>query len=199
SRIPTSVDLPLSDECKRILGFAAEESESLGHSYIGTEHLLLGILRETTCRAAGLLMARGIRLEDFREEVRGTGEPKPVSMTPPRFAGEAGLAYWLRQSFDKESPIARGHLAKAMTCAGSKQWDEARSELQIFLDAMVEGISERPQGAEVLAPMIAGLDWKRAPSEIHTGLPDAEDFRFRLHFTLLLANLLHERRKRLEG
>ncbi len=44
--IPTSVDLPLSNECKHILAYAAEESERLAHQVIGTEHLLLGILRE---------------------------------------------------------------------------------------------------------------------------------------------------------
>src|SRR5881409_1581098 len=45
-RVPTSADLPLSSECKRILAYAAEEAERLNHQHIGTEHLLLGILRE---------------------------------------------------------------------------------------------------------------------------------------------------------
>ena len=53
--IPTSVDLPLSEECKHILAFAAEEAERLGHVHIGTEHLLLGILREENGLAAKLL------------------------------------------------------------------------------------------------------------------------------------------------
>src|ERR1700761_2224044 len=44
--IPTSVDLPLSNECKRVLAYAAEEAERLAHKHIGTEHLLLGLLRE---------------------------------------------------------------------------------------------------------------------------------------------------------
>ena len=42
----TSIDIPLSDECKRILSNTAEESTELGHSHIDTSHLLLGILRE---------------------------------------------------------------------------------------------------------------------------------------------------------
>jgi len=45
-RISTSVEVPLSAECKRILNMAAEEAERLGHKHVGTEHLLLGILRE---------------------------------------------------------------------------------------------------------------------------------------------------------
>ncbi len=45
-KVSTSVDLPLSNECKRVLAYAAEEAERLSHRHIGTEHLLLGLLRE---------------------------------------------------------------------------------------------------------------------------------------------------------
>src|SRR5450631_4119572 len=38
-KVSTSVDLPLSDECKRVLAYAAEEAERLSHKHIGTEHL----------------------------------------------------------------------------------------------------------------------------------------------------------------
>ena len=41
-KVSTSVDLPLSNECKRVLAYAAEEAERLSHRHIGTEHLLLG-------------------------------------------------------------------------------------------------------------------------------------------------------------
>jgi ATP-dependent Clp protease ATP-binding subunit ClpC len=44
--VSTSVDLPLSADCERVLAYAAEEAEGLGHKHIGTEHLLLGLLRE---------------------------------------------------------------------------------------------------------------------------------------------------------
>ncbi len=52
---PTSVDLPLSNESKRVLAYAAEEAEGLAHKHIGTEHLLLGLLREKKSFAAQLL------------------------------------------------------------------------------------------------------------------------------------------------
>jgi ATP-dependent Clp protease ATP-binding subunit ClpC len=54
-KVSTSVDLPVSDECKRILGYAAEEADKLSHRFIGTEHLFLGVLREQDCFAAKLL------------------------------------------------------------------------------------------------------------------------------------------------
>src|SRR5215208_4586706 len=45
-KVSTSVEIPFSAETKRVLQFAAEEADRLLHNYIGTEHLLLGILRE---------------------------------------------------------------------------------------------------------------------------------------------------------
>lgn len=68
-RISTSVELPLSAECKRILNMAAEEAERLGNKHVGTEHFLLGILREKDSWAARLLRDRGLFLEDLREQI----------------------------------------------------------------------------------------------------------------------------------
>lgn len=72
-KISTSVDLPLSNECKRVLAYAAEEAERLGHKHVGTEHLLLGLLREEGCLAQQILMERGIRLETVREGLANIG------------------------------------------------------------------------------------------------------------------------------
>lgn len=78
-RVPTSADLPLSSECKRILAYAAEEAERLNHQHIGTEHLLLGILREENSLAAQLLWERGVRLNAVREELARA----PIAAEPP--------------------------------------------------------------------------------------------------------------------
>jgi hypothetical protein len=64
----TSVDLPLSNESKRVLAYGAEEAERLGHRHIGTEHLLLGLLREEGCFAAAMLRERGMSLEKLRDK-----------------------------------------------------------------------------------------------------------------------------------
>ena len=68
-KVSTSVDLPLSQECKRVLNYAAEEAERLSHKHIGTEHLLLGLLREEKSFAAEILHERGLRLSTLREEL----------------------------------------------------------------------------------------------------------------------------------
>jgi ATP-dependent Clp protease ATP-binding subunit ClpC len=68
-RIPQSVELPLAPETKRVLAFSHEESERLQHRHIGTEHLLLGLLREDRSLAAEILYERGLRLNGVREEI----------------------------------------------------------------------------------------------------------------------------------
>ena len=62
-----SVDLPLSNESKRVLKYAADEADRLGHRHIGTEHLLLGLLREEKSFAAKLIREHGVTLESLRE------------------------------------------------------------------------------------------------------------------------------------
>lgn len=80
----TSVDLPLSNEAKRVLVFGAEEADELGHRHIGTEHLLLGLLREETCFAAVLLGEHGVRLASVRETVRQIPAYDPATFAYPR-------------------------------------------------------------------------------------------------------------------
>src|SRR5213596_2981881 len=75
-KVSTSVDLPLSHECKRVLAYGAEEAERLNHKHIGTEHLLLGLLREEKCFAAEILHERGLRLSTIREELARSSQEK---------------------------------------------------------------------------------------------------------------------------
>jgi ATP-dependent Clp protease ATP-binding subunit ClpA len=76
--VSTSVDMPLSNESKRILEYAAEEAERLSHRHIGTEHLLLGILREEDCFATELLKKQGLSLSAIREELSKHPQPEGV-------------------------------------------------------------------------------------------------------------------------
>jgi Clp amino terminal domain, pathogenicity island component/NTF2 fold immunity protein len=85
-RVATSVDLPLSNESRRILGYAAEEAERLKSPQIGPEHLLLGILREEESAAAQVLSGRGLKLNVVREEVARAPMPQVSTGTPPGFA-----------------------------------------------------------------------------------------------------------------
>ena len=68
-KVSTSVEIPFSTETKRVLQHAAQEADRLLHNQIGTEHLLLGILREDRSVAALILAEKGMRLNGVREDV----------------------------------------------------------------------------------------------------------------------------------
>ena len=61
--------LPQTPRAKKVIEYAIEEARSLNHNYVGTEHILLGILRETEGIAAQVLMSVGLKLEEVRQEV----------------------------------------------------------------------------------------------------------------------------------
>lgn len=66
--LPTNQDLPLSNEAKRVLGYAAEEAKELASEQVGTEHVFLGLLRAKTGLAANLLNEHGVKISTVREE-----------------------------------------------------------------------------------------------------------------------------------
>lgn len=68
-RLSTSIEIPFSVEVKRALGFAAEEADRLHHGHIGTEHLLLGLIREERSMAAAILRENGLELQKVRDAI----------------------------------------------------------------------------------------------------------------------------------
>ena len=66
-RVATSVDLPMSQGCKTALAYAAEEADRLSHRLIGTDHLLLGLLRDGESFAAQILHQFGLSLDEVRQ------------------------------------------------------------------------------------------------------------------------------------
>ena len=65
----TMGQLPFTPRAKKVLELSMEEAQNLGHNYIGTEHLLLGLIKENEGIAAKVLTNLGVKLEDVREEV----------------------------------------------------------------------------------------------------------------------------------
>ncbi len=83
-------ELPYTTRAKKVLEFAMSEARDLNHSYVGTEHLLLGLLREEKGIAAQVLNSVGITLEDGRAETLkvlgsdvGPSEPAGIGGGPP--------------------------------------------------------------------------------------------------------------------
>src|SRR6202451_3440086 len=61
--------LPKTPRAKKVIEYSIEEARNLNHNYVGTEHLLLGLLREQEGVAAHGLVELGVKLEEVREEV----------------------------------------------------------------------------------------------------------------------------------
>jgi len=79
NKISTNVDLPLSEDGKRALVYGAEEADRLNHRHIGTEHLLLGLLRNKKFASAEFLSRFEVSLESLRKRVESLG-----NLTSPR-------------------------------------------------------------------------------------------------------------------
>lgn len=78
-------EITVSPRTKRVIELAIDESRKLGHSHVGTEHLLLGIVREGGSIATGILQSLGVALEKVREQVIATlAEPPDARQTPAR-------------------------------------------------------------------------------------------------------------------
>lgn len=77
-RISTAVEVPLTEECRKVLNLAGEEADRLGHRHIGTEHVLVALIRVEGSLAAKLLRKRGLKPEAIREQLAKT--PHSVSV-----------------------------------------------------------------------------------------------------------------------
>jgi ATP-dependent Clp protease ATP-binding subunit ClpC len=83
--------LPQTPRAKKVIEYSMEEARNLNHNYVGTEHILLGLLREQEGVAAQVLMNLGLKLEEVREEVLNLLGPGQLRPRPDR-AGPAGKA-----------------------------------------------------------------------------------------------------------
>jgi ATP-dependent Clp protease ATP-binding subunit ClpC len=148
-KVSTSVELPFSEESKRALNNAAEESERLSNKHIGTEHILLGLLREEKSIAAEILRDHGLRPGIIREELsRGSSDKhaqnrskEPLSLVEfSRDLTEAANNDALDPLIGRENEIER---MIQILCRRTKNNPVLIGEPGVGKTAIVEGLAQR--------------------------------------------------------
>jgi ATP-dependent Clp protease ATP-binding subunit ClpC len=148
-KISTSVELPLAPETKRVLAFAHEESDRLQHRHIGTEHLLLGLLREERSMAAEILYERGLRLNAVREEVsrQAGGDPRAAQKKETPHLAEFSRDLTDDAANDKLDPLvgreAEIERVVQILCRRTKNNPVLIGEPGVGKTAIVEGLAQR--------------------------------------------------------
>jgi ATP-dependent Clp protease ATP-binding subunit ClpC len=145
---PEGPDLPYTSRAKKVLELAMSEARELNHSYVGTEHLLLGLLREEKGIAAQVLGDSGVSLEQARAEtLRLLGSDMPSSAkggTP-----QAG-APTPRSGEKKSKTPALDHFCRDLTqLAGEGQLDPTIGRQQ-EIERVIEVLSRRKKNNPVL-------------------------------------------------
>ncbi|MEO9019301.1 MAG: Clp protease N-terminal domain-containing protein, partial [Gemmatimonadaceae bacterium] len=109
-------DLPYTSRAKKVLELAMAEARELNHSYVGTEHLLLGLLREEKGIAAQVLTDAGINLDEARKEtLRLLGTEMPQGGSAPATAGGAPAAPPAAKGEKKSKTPALDHFCRDLT------------------------------------------------------------------------------------
>jgi ATP-dependent Clp protease ATP-binding subunit ClpC len=149
--------MPQTPRAKKAIEYAVEESRNLGHNYIGTEHLLLGLLREHDGIAAQVLMGLGIAIEQTRKEVvdlLGAGSGAQAARPATRGPYVAPTPTW------HQSPGARRVIAYAAEEARNLNHNQVGTQhLLLGLLREADGV-----GAQVLIKL--GLDLDKVREEV---------------------------------
>ena len=158
--------LPQTPRAKKVIEYAIEEARSLNHNYVGTEHILLGLLRETEGIAAQVLMGLGLKLEDVRQEVLNllganvdqdnadlgmkmgpavAGRPRPKSKTPALDSFGRDLTQ-LATDGELDPVIGRKNEIERLIqilCRRTKNNPVLLGEAGVGKTAIVEGLSQQ--------------------------------------------------------
>jgi len=166
-RISTSVEVPLTAECKKVLTLAAEASERLGHRLVETEHIPIGILRVEASLAAQILTSRGVKPGPIQEQLAKAPSPSyqgsatvSASLTLNSFL--AGLK-WL----NSEELISFFAINAEFVDACGKRWN--RGEIWKEFETLFAPYAKRNASyvfeatlAETRELFVANVLWKNA-------------------------------------
>ncbi len=146
----SGVDLPYTSRAKKVLELAMGEARELNHSYVGTEHLLLGLLREEKGIAAQVLTEAGVNLEAARAEtLRLLGTEMPQGGTPSPQAGAAPAAAGAKGEKKSKTPALDHFCRDLTTLAAEGQLDPTIGRFK-EIERVMEVLSRRKKNNPVL-------------------------------------------------
>ena len=155
----THVNVPLSNEGKRILAHGAEEANGLNHKHIGTEHLLLGILCEDKCRAARVLRKMGLKLERVRAEIAETAQRLGVPGSGLGVGAVPGLGSGLGSGIGSGSTrFEPGVRAIGMVQVNATEF-MLTQHTRTLMPRIGEAISVQDEGLEPITYRIRDIVW----------------------------------------
>jgi ATP-dependent Clp protease ATP-binding subunit ClpC len=147
-------ELPYTSRAKKVLEFAMAEARELNHSYVGTEHLLLGLLREEKGIAAQVLNSLGISLEEARAEtlkVLGSdmGPSEPAGIAGSSSSSSSGSSQGGKGDKKSKTP-ALDHFCRDLTELATQGKLDPTIGRQDEIDRVVEILCRRKKNNPVL-------------------------------------------------
>ncbi len=140
-------DLPYTSRAKKVLELAMSEARELNHSYVGTEHLLLGLLREEKGIAAQVLTDAGVNLEQARAEtLRLLGSEMPAAAA----AGTPGAQPAAPKSEKKSKTPALDHFCRDLTQLAAEGALDPTIGREKEIERVMEILSRRKKNNPVL-------------------------------------------------
>ena len=126
---PLAGRLPHTPRAKKVIEYSIEEARNLNHNYIGTEHLLLGLLREQEGVAAQVLMNLGLSLERVRQEVMNLLGQNPLARPEPQPALPAvplqGIGELTAEQFEAAQGLLRRLLRQRDAAVQEQDFERA--------------------------------------------------------------------------
>src|SRR5687767_99316 len=147
----TGPDLPYTSRAKKVLELAMSEARELSHSYVGTEHLLLGLLREEKGIAAQVLTDAGVNLDAARAEtLRLLGTEMPQGNTPTAQQGSGSTQSTPPKGEKKSKTPALDHFCRDLTQLAAEGALDPTIGRQKEIERVMEILSRRKKNNPVL-------------------------------------------------
>jgi hypothetical protein len=128
--------LPHTPRAKKVIEYAVEEARNLGHHYVGTEHLLLGLLREDEGVAACLLRNLGLELEHVRKEVLSLLGPGMQSVPKEKEQPGPGMVEAAEKLLVELNRIDAARAAKELAAKPVNDGEKNSSALETRIKAL---------------------------------------------------------------